>query len=77
MSFAFRPSCISIGYYKFSRTTSGAESWIFSTANNAEGWDGTLNGRFQPAGAYVWRVEYEDLLTGRPAVASGTVMMIR
>jgi gliding motility-associated-like protein len=50
---------------------------IFSTANSAEGWDGTLNGRFQPAGAYVWRVEYHDLLTGRPAVASGTVMMIR
>ena len=50
---------------------------IFSTANSAEGWDGTLNGRFQPAGAYVWRVEYQDLLTGRPAVASGTVMMIR
>jgi gliding motility-associated-like protein len=50
---------------------------VFSTANSAEGWDGTLNGRFQPAGAYVWRVEYQDLLTGRPAVASGTVMMIR
>jgi gliding motility-associated-like protein len=70
------PAFLQINLVNFSVYNRWGER-IFSTANNAEGWDGTLNGRFQPAGAYVWRVEYQDLLSGRPAVASGTVMMIR
>jgi gliding motility-associated-like protein len=50
---------------------------VFSSSSDAEGWDGRWNSRAQPAGAYVWKIEYEDLLTGRMAVASGTVMLVR
>ncbi len=50
---------------------------VFYTSNSSEGWDGGFNGRHQPAGAYVWELEYIDLLTGKPAAASGTVMLIR
>jgi gliding motility-associated-like protein len=50
---------------------------MFSTSNSTEGWDGTFNGRPQPTGTYVWQLEYIDLRTGKPATASGTVMLIR
>jgi gliding motility-associated-like protein len=50
---------------------------VFSTTNSSEGWNGRFNGRPQPAGVYVWQLEYIDLLTGKPAAASGTVMLIR
>jgi gliding motility-associated-like protein len=50
---------------------------VFETANSSVGWDGTFAGQPQPAGTYVWQIEYEDLLTARPTVASGTVILIR
>jgi hypothetical protein len=31
----------------------------------------------QPPGAYVWQIEYQDVLSGKAANASGTVMLIR
>ena len=50
---------------------------VFYTANSAAGWDGTLGGQPQPTGTYVWMIEYKDLLTGMPALARGTVILIR
>jgi gliding motility-associated-like protein len=50
---------------------------VFSTTNSSEGWDGRINNQPQPAGAYVWKIEYVDSLTGRPAMASGTVILVR
>jgi gliding motility-associated-like protein len=50
---------------------------VFYTSNSSEGWDGRFNGHPQPAGAYVWQLEYIDQLTGKAAAASGTVMLIR
>jgi gliding motility-associated-like protein len=50
---------------------------VFYTTNSAAGWDGTLGGEPQPMGTYVWMIEYEDLLTGKPAQARGTVILIR
>ncbi len=49
---------------------------VFSAAGS-QGWDGQLNNHPQPAGAYVWKLEYINALTGEPASASGTVMLIR
>jgi gliding motility-associated-like protein len=50
---------------------------VFYTTNSAGGWDGTLRGQPQPMGTYVWMIEYQDLLTGRPSQAQGTVILIR
>jgi gliding motility-associated-like protein len=50
---------------------------VFYTTNSAAGWDGTLHGQPQPTGTYVWMIEYEDLITGRPSQAQGTVILVR
>ena len=38
---------------------------MFQAGNAAVGWDGTFNGHAQPAGVYVWELEYVDPLTKR------------
>jgi gliding motility-associated-like protein len=50
---------------------------MFMTSNAGVGWDGTVAGSKQPTGAYVWEIEYEDFLTGKPVRIHGTVMLIR
>ena len=50
---------------------------VFYTTNSAAGWDGTLRGQPQPTGTYVWTIAYQDLLTGKPSQARGTVILIR
>ncbi|MBS1915930.1 MAG: gliding motility-associated C-terminal domain-containing protein [Bacteroidetes bacterium] len=50
---------------------------VFETNNPGAGWNGVYNGNVQPQGAYVWIVEYENLLTGKPELAKGTVVLIR
>jgi gliding motility-associated-like protein len=50
---------------------------VFSTTNNNIGWDGMVNNRPQPAGTYVWMVEYNDPLTKKPAMKKGLVELIR
>jgi gliding motility-associated-like protein len=50
---------------------------VFMTADSGLGWDGTANGRKQPAGEYVWQIEYQDILTGKAVSATGTVLLIR
>jgi gliding motility-associated-like protein len=50
---------------------------VFETGDAARGWDGRAEGTAQPAGAYVWVLEYVDLLTGKLVEATGTVMLIR
>ena len=49
---------------------------VFFTGNGASGWDGTFNDQQQPAGSYVWKIEYEDA-AGIRKLASGNVMLIR
>ncbi|MDO6435219.1 gliding motility-associated C-terminal domain-containing protein [Flavitalea sp. BT771] len=49
---------------------------IFFTTNSGSGWDGTFNGQQQPAGSYVWKIDYEDA-TGARRLVSGTVMLVR
>jgi gliding motility-associated-like protein len=62
-----------IGFSVFNRA--GLE--VFTTADAGAGWDGTFGGKPQPTGTYIWEIGYEDLLTGRPARATGTVELIR
>lgn len=50
---------------------------VLYTTNSAAGWDGTLGGRPKSTATYVWIIDYQDLLTGKPAQAKGTVILIR
>ncbi len=50
---------------------------VFSTANTGEGWDGNFNGHRQPAGVYVWHLEFDNPLTKGVEAREGTVVLIR
>lgn len=50
---------------------------LFFSSSAAQGWDGTFGGKTQPAGTYVWVVEYDDPLTKRVESKKGTVVLIR
>jgi gliding motility-associated-like protein len=50
---------------------------VFMTTNSGGGWDGTLGGQAQPAGTYVWQIEYRDALTGKSVMVIGTVILVR
>jgi gliding motility-associated-like protein len=50
---------------------------IFASANPSDGWDGTMGGRPQPAGVYVWEMAFRDSLTGKLLQKNGTVILIR
>lgn len=50
---------------------------VFYSNNVALGWDGTFDGHPQPAGTYVWFVEYNDPLTKAVGEKQGTVILIR
>jgi gliding motility-associated-like protein len=50
---------------------------VFYTNNVSEGWDGTYRGHLQPAGTYVWFVEYNDPVTGAVGEKQGTVVLVR
>ena len=49
---------------------------LFSTTNQAEGWDGMYKGVEQPMGVYVWTVDVE-VAEGRYIKKSGDVTLIR
>jgi gliding motility-associated-like protein len=49
---------------------------VFSTTVNEYGWDGTMAGKPQSNGTYVWLVKAIDH-TGAPYVQRGTVLLIR
>ena len=49
---------------------------IFSTSNESNGWDGTINGRLQPTGSFVWIVEGVDY-KGNLIQRKGSVSLIR
>jgi gliding motility-associated-like protein len=50
---------------------------LFMTDHPNVGWDGVFNGRQQPAGNYVWVLEYRDWFSGKTEIRTGTVLLIR
>ena len=49
---------------------------VFSTYANKQGWDGTIRGKVQNSGIYVWAVKAIDY-TGKPFFQKGTAALIR
>jgi gliding motility-associated-like protein len=50
---------------------------VFESADQLNGWDGSMAGKNQPAGTYAWYVQYTDVVNGKPVVLKGTVTLIR
>jgi gliding motility-associated-like protein len=50
---------------------------VFRTTDSSMGWDGEFQHQKEPAGSYVWEIEYTDLLSGKSLRAHGTVVLIR
>lgn len=49
---------------------------VFETTDNLKGWNGKLQGRKQPAGAYVYQIKFIDFYN-KPQLLEGTVLLIR
>jgi gliding motility-associated-like protein len=50
---------------------------IFDSHNISFGWDGTYVNHPQPAGGYIWQINYTNRLNDKIAYKSGTVVLIR
>ncbi len=49
---------------------------VFETREYDKGWDGTLKGKPQPPGAYVYHIKYNNIF-GSETVENGSVLLIR
>jgi gliding motility-associated-like protein len=50
---------------------------VFETRDWTNKWDGTINGKLQPAGTYVWTLRYTDAASGKDFFMKGTSILIR
>ncbi len=50
---------------------------VFETRDWTKKWDGSLNGKAQPSGSYVWILQYIDRDSGTPVLKKGTTLLIR
>lgn len=72
----FIPMPVGIKAYKYFKVFNRWGQVIFSTTRMGEGWDGTIAGKEQPSGVYVWAVEgiaYDN----RVITNKGSVTLIR
>jgi gliding motility-associated-like protein len=50
---------------------------VFETRDWTRKWDGTINGKPQPVGAYVWTLRYTDGSSGKVFSSRGTSVLVR
>jgi gliding motility-associated-like protein len=50
---------------------------VFAGEGNNSAWDGTYSGKPQPAGTYIWMIDYYNPLIRQMVMKSGTVELIR
>jgi gliding motility-associated-like protein len=50
---------------------------VFTTNDTLNGWDGTLNGKLQPSGTYVWFCEFKKSNAQQTTRVKGTITLIR
>jgi CHU_C Type IX secretion signal domain len=72
----FRPIPVGILSLDYFRVYNRWGQMIFQTTEIGKGWDGTLAGKNQDAGAYVWMVSGKDY-TGKTVVKRGSMVLIR
>jgi gliding motility-associated-like protein len=71
-----RPIAVGMAHIDYFRIFNRWGQLVFSTTANEQGWDGTIAGKLQPSGTYVWLVKATDY-TGAPYMQRGTLVLIR
>lgn len=72
----FRPIPVGIATFQFFRVYNRWGQLVYSTSQSGKGWDGTLSGKPQDPGSFVWMVQGIDY-TGRTISRKGTMVLIR
>ncbi|HXB43456.1 MAG TPA: gliding motility-associated C-terminal domain-containing protein [Puia sp.] len=72
----FRPIAVGISTLQFFKVYNRWGQMVYSTAQMGKGWDGTLGGKPQDAGTFVWMVQGVDY-TGKTLSKKGTMVLIR
>jgi gliding motility-associated-like protein len=72
----FKPFPVGISKYNYFRVFNRWGQVIYSTVNFNQGWDGTIGGKMQPTGTYVWMVE-GITKENKKITKRGTVVLIR
>jgi PKD domain-containing protein/CHU domain-containing protein len=72
----FRPIPVGVSSLQFFRVYNRWGQLVFSTSQIGKGWNGTLGGKPQDAGTFVWMVEGTDY-TGKTIAKNGTMVLIR
>ena len=72
----FKPFPVGIKNYVYFRVFNRWGQMIFATSDFNRGWDGTINGKTQPSGTYVWIVE-GITKDNKKIVKRGTITLVR
>lgn len=72
----FKPTPVGITKFKYFTVYNRYGEVVYTSNSPLPGWDGTLKGQPQPAGAYVWIVAGTSF-RGREIVKKGTVVLLR
>ncbi|MGZ5287063.1 MAG: T9SS type B sorting domain-containing protein, partial [Flavisolibacter sp.] len=72
----FKPFPVGIKNYTYFRIYNRWGQEIYSTADFNRGWDGTISGKQQPTGTYVWIVE-GITKENKKIVKRGTIILVR
>ncbi len=71
-----RPILVGISTLNYFRVFNRWGQMVFSTTQNAKGWDGTIGGKIQDPGAYVYVVQAKDY-TGKTIFKKGSFVLIK
>jgi gliding motility-associated-like protein len=72
----FRPIPVGISNFEFFRVYNRWGQLVYSTNEAGKGWDGTISGKMQDPGSFVWMVQGVDF-TGKTVFKKGTMVLIR
>lgn len=72
----FRPIPVGISRLLYFRVYNRLGQLVYSTSRMGEGWDGSVEGKIQASGVYVWVAE-ATTYTGKDIAKSGTVILVR
>ena len=71
-----RPVPVGISRLEYFRVFNRWGQLVFSTNEPGKGWDGTIAGKMQDGGTYVWMVQGKDY-TGKTVSKKGTAVLLR
>jgi gliding motility-associated-like protein len=76
INYIFKPIAVGISSLQFFHIYNRFGQLVYSTTRLEDGWDGTLSGRLQDTGTYVWMVQGTSY-TGKIIFKKGTMTLIR